>query len=216
MLQVNRNVEQVERPSVAIDPSHVLDFTINFIRRQYVVIAIAVVLTMLLSVIYLITTPPMFTAYARMLIDTRQQVMLPQQQMTWDYMERGMVDSQVEVLKSENIARTVVKETGDPDIIGSGNTLWGTVSAAIFGDPPPEVRSETELTKRAIDAVMGGVSARRVGLTYVIQVGFEARSPDNAAQIANAVVEAYIHGLLIQNIRLAAGPRRGCKIRSLN
>ena len=88
MLQVNRNVEQVEPPSAATQPSHVLHFAINFIRRQYVVIAIAVALTTLLGVVYLITTPPSFTAYARMLIDTRkQQVMFPQQPMTWDFME---------------------------------------------------------------------------------------------------------------------------------
>ena len=200
MLQVNRNVEQVEHPSAATQPSHVLHFAINFIRRQYVVIAIAVALTTLLGVVYLMTTPPSFTAYARMLIDTRkQQVMFPQQPMTWDYMESAMVASQVEVLKSENIARAVVKEnhlTEDPDIVGPGNDLWGTVTAAIFGAPPPEVRSETELTKRAIGAVMGGVTAKRVGLTYVIEVGFQSKSPDGAAQIANAVVEAYIRDQL--------------------
>jgi succinoglycan biosynthesis transport protein ExoP len=196
MLQVNRNVEQVEHPSTATQPSHVLHFAINFIRRQYVVIAIAVVLTTLLGVVYLITTPPTFTAHARMLIDTRkQQVLFPQQPMTWDYMESNMVASQVEVLKSENVARAVVKEnhlTEDPDIVGPGNDLWATVSAAIFGAPPPEVRSETELTKRAIGAVMGKVSAKRVPLTYVIEVGFESRSPDGAARIANAIVQAYI------------------------
>ena len=200
MLQVNRNVEQVEHPSATTHPSHVLHFAINFIRRQYVVIAIAVALTTLLGVVYLITTPPTFTASARMLIDTRkQQVMFPQQPMTWDFMESAMVASQVEVLKSEKVAQAVVKEnhlTEDPDIVGPGNDLWGTVSAAIFGAPPPEVRSETELTKRAIGAVMGGVSAKRVGLTYVIEVGFQSRSPDGAAQIANAVVQAYINDQL--------------------
>ena len=85
MLQVNRNLEQVEPPSAATQPSHVLHFAINFVRRQYVVIAIAVALTTLLGVVYLITTPPSFTASARMLIDTRkQQVMFQQQPMTWD------------------------------------------------------------------------------------------------------------------------------------
>ena len=39
---------------------------------------------------------------------------------------------------------------------------------------------------------MGGVTAKRVGLTYVIEVGFQSKSPGGAAQIANAVVEAYI------------------------
>ncbi len=208
MLQVNRNlgpVEQVEHPSAATGPSDVLHFAINFIRRQYVVIAVAVALTTLLGVVYLNTTPPSFTAYARMLIDTRkQQVMFAQQPMTWDYMEAAAVESQVEVLKSENIARAVVKEnhlTEDPDIVGAGNDLWGTVSAAIFGAPPPEVRSETELTKRAIGAVMGRVSAKRVGLTYVIEVGFQSRSPDGAARIANAVVEAYIRDHQIADLK---------------
>src|SRR6516164_2091900 len=200
MLQVNRNLGQVEHPPAATQSSHVLHLAINFIRRQYVIIAITVALTTLLGVVYLITTPPIFTANARMLIDTRkQQVMFPQQPMTWDYMETAAVESQIEVLKSENIAQALVKEnhlTEDPDIVGRRNDLWGTVRAAIFGAPPPEVRSETELTKRAIGAVMGGVSARRVGLTYVIEVGFQSRSPVGAARIANAVVEAYIRDQL--------------------
>jgi succinoglycan biosynthesis transport protein ExoP len=200
MLQVNRNVGQVEQPSAATQPSHVLHFAINFIRRQYVVIAVAVILTTLLGVVYLITTPPNFTASAKMLIDTRkQQVMFPQQPMTWDFMESAMVESQVEVLKSENVARAVVKEnhlTENPDFVGATKDLWGTVTAAIFGAPPPEVRSETELTKRAVDAVMGGISAKRLGLTYVIEVGFQSKSPDGAAQIANAVVQAYINDQL--------------------
>ena len=110
MLQVNRNVEQqVEHPSATTQASHVLHLAINFIRRQYVVITIAVALTTLLGVVYLITTPPTFTASARMLIDTRkQQVMFAQQPMTWDFMESAMVASQVEVLKSEKVAQAVV------------------------------------------------------------------------------------------------------------
>jgi succinoglycan biosynthesis transport protein ExoP len=200
MLQISRNLEPVERPSSATVPSHVLQFVINFVRRQYVVIAIAVTLTTMLGIVYLITTPPTFTAYARMLMDTRkQQVMLPQQPMTWDYLESATVLSQVEVLKSENVARTVVKEnhlTEDPDIVGPGDDVWGSVSAAIFGAPPPQVRSETELTKRAIGAVMGRVSAKRVTGTYVIEVGFESKSSAGAARIANAIVQAYINDQL--------------------
>ena len=38
--------------------------------------------------------------------------MFPQQPMTWDFMEfPATVESQVEVLKSENIARAVVRKT---------------------------------------------------------------------------------------------------------
>jgi succinoglycan biosynthesis transport protein ExoP len=203
MLQLNRNlgqIEQVEHPSAATGPSHVLHFASNFLRRQYVVIALAVALTTLLGVVYLNTTPPTFTASARMLIDTRKQEVLFQQQlMGRDLIDAAMVDSQVEVLKSQTIAQAVVKDnhlTENPDFVGAGNSLWGTVTAAIFGAPPPEVRSETELTKRAVGAVMAGISAKRVGFSYVIEVGFQSKSPDGAAQIANAVVQAYINDQL--------------------
>jgi succinoglycan biosynthesis transport protein ExoP len=199
MLQVNRNfgqAEQVEHPSAAAGPSHALSFAINFMRRQYVVIALAVTLTTLLGVVYLNTTPPSFTASAKLLIDTRkQQVALQQQPMAWDMMmDTAMVDSQVEVLKSKTIAQAVVNKNhlAENQDVGAGNSLWGTLTAAIFGAPPPEVRSETDLNKRAVDAVMGGLSAKRVGLTYVIEVGFQSKSPSGAAQMANAVVQAYI------------------------
>jgi polysaccharide biosynthesis transport protein len=203
MLQLNKNlgqVEQVEHPSAASGSSHVLRLAINFLRRQYVVVAIAVALTTLLGVVYLNTTPPTFTASARMLMDTRKQEVLFQQQlMGRDLIDTAMVDSQVEVLKSQTIAQAVVKNnhlTENPDFVGEGNSLWGTVTAAIFGAPPPEVSSETELTKRAVGAVIAGLSAKRVGLTYVIEVGFHSKSPDGAAQIANAIVQAYINDQL--------------------
>ena len=114
MLQLNRNlgqVEQVEHPSAATGLSPVLHFAINFLRRQYVVVAVAVALTTLLGVVYLNTTPPTFTASARMLIDTRKQEVLFQQQlMGRDLIDTAMVESQVEVLKSQTIAQAVVKD----------------------------------------------------------------------------------------------------------
>lgn len=206
MLQVNRNnFEKVEHPSATGQSSHLLHIVVNFIRRQYAVIAVAVTLTTLLGVVYLVTTPPTYTASARMLIDTRkQQLIFLQQPMTWNYMESAAVESEVEVVRSENIARAAVEEnhlTEDPDIVGPANEGWGALRALVFGSPRPELRSETELTKLAISAVMGRLSAKRIGFTYVIEVRFQSRSPDGAAKIANAVVEAYIRDQLDAKLR---------------
>jgi succinoglycan biosynthesis transport protein ExoP len=199
MLQISRNVEQVE--SAATVPSHVLQFAIKFVRRQYVVIAVAVALTTMLGIVYLITTPATYSASAKLIIDTRKLQLFQQQSLLGDLgIDSAAVESQVEVLKSENVAQSVVKAnhlTEDPDFVGSGgNGLWGRITAAIFGAPPSEVRSETELTKRAVGAVMGGLSVKRIGLTYVIEVGFQSKSPDGAVQVANAVVEGYIRDQL--------------------
>jgi succinoglycan biosynthesis transport protein ExoP len=201
MLQINRNVEQFGHSSPAPQPSNVLHLAINFLRRQYGIIAVAVAVTTMFGVVYLITTPATYAAFARMIIDTRKVQLFQQQSAMGDLgIDTAAVESQVEVLKSQNVAQTVVKEnhlTENPDFVGSGgNQLWGSIAAAIFGSSPPEVRSETELNKVAVRAVMGGLSAKRVGLTYVIEVGFQSRSPEGAAQIANTAVEAYIRDQL--------------------
>jgi uncharacterized protein involved in exopolysaccharide biosynthesis len=49
------------------------------VRRRYLVIAVAVALSTMLGTVYLITTPPRFTAYARLLVDTRKQQVFEQQ-----------------------------------------------------------------------------------------------------------------------------------------
>jgi succinoglycan biosynthesis transport protein ExoP len=200
MLQFSKNSALIQPDNEAAPPAEILQSAINFVRRQYVVIAFAVALTTLFGIVYLITTPPTFTAYAKMIIDTRKVQLFQQQSIMGDLgVDSAAVESQVELLKSQNIALSVVKAnhlTENPDFVGSGSTLWGTMRGSVFGAPPPEVSSETELTERAAAAVIGGMSVKRVGLTYVIEIGFQSKSPDTAAQIANAVVDAYIRDQL--------------------
>src|SRR5262249_48746798 len=53
-------------------------------------------------------------------------------------------------------------------------------------------KSEFELARQAIRTFQDRLTVKRVGLTYVINISFRSLSPDRAAQIANAVAEAYI------------------------
>ena len=48
------------------------------------------------------------------------------------------------------------------------------------------------MTRHAVQAFQDRLGIRRIGLTYVIQISFRSYSPDRAAQIANAVADAYI------------------------
>ena len=200
MLQINKNLELAEPQVETSQPADVLQKAIKFVRRQYVVIAVAVALTTMVGIAYLITTPPSFSAFAKMIIDTRKVQLFQQQSVMGDLgIDSAAVESQVEILKSQNIALSVVKEnhlTENPDFVGSHGGLWQTITGAVFRAPPPEVLSEAELTDRAVDAVRGGLSVRRAGLTYVIEIGFQSKSPETAAQMANAFVEAYVRDQL--------------------
>src|SRR5260370_22722803 len=99
----------------------------TLVRRQYPVILCTVLLILVFSVVYLLTTPPTFTGTAMMIIDTRRAQPFQQQaNFTAFAIDSASVDSQVEILKSENIALAVIKElhlTEDPEFVGPSSGL---------------------------------------------------------------------------------------------
>ena len=53
-------------------------------------------------------------------------------------------------------------------------------------------KSQFELQRRAAETFEKRLAIKRVGLAYVIEISFRADKPERAAQIANAVADAYI------------------------
>ena len=53
-------------------------------------------------------------------------------------------------------------------------------------------RSESELAQGVLLAFKNRLTLNRVGLTYIIEIGFQSSDPDHAAKIANAVADAFI------------------------
>lgn len=174
---------------------------IGFARRQSTIIVAVLLACLAAGVLYLINTPPSFTAQATMIIDTRKNNVFQQQMLIGDSpVDSSMVESQVEVLRSENIASAVIKQlrlTSDPEFVGPGGGLLGglvsTVSGFLESDAP---RSQTALSRRAVEAFASRLSVKRVGLTYIIEIAFTSTDPAKAAQIANAVADAYINDQL--------------------
>jgi succinoglycan biosynthesis transport protein ExoP len=186
-------------PSGGPDASFDLSFLIPFLRRQWPIIAGALLAPLLLAALYLYVAAPVFTAKAVLLIDTRNRVqMLSSDAQASPMIDTAAVDSQVEVLRSENIAGNVIAEmrlVDDPEFSAArrgviGSLLGGLTS--LFGGPADALLTENERTQRAIDRFRSATSVRRVGLSYVIEIGFNAREPQKAANIANAIAEAYI------------------------
>src|SRR6516225_764074 len=178
----------------------------GFLYRQYPVIGVAFLLIMALAAVYLFTTPPSFTAAAKLMIDSRK-VQPFQQQMIGDISpESWSVDSQVEVLQSENVALAVIKElhlTEDPDFVAPNDGLFSTIKGWVlnplvlnpFGSSEGQP-SEFALTRAAIGRLQSHLFISRAGLTYVMNIGFRSHNPQRAAQVANAVAETYINDQL--------------------
>lgn len=207
-------VQSIDGVAEAIGPSEAFQCILDFFQRQYRVIGITAAIFVAMGSIYVVTTPPRYTATATMLIDTQDAHLFQQQSMFSDMpvaIDTGTVESQVEILKSENIALTVIKNlnlTKDPEFIGpSGglvSAILGAVDSLFAGSAPA---SEFALSRRAVKVFHSRLDVQRVGLTYVITISFQSENPDRAAQIANAVSNAYIDDQL--NAKYQAARRAG-------
>jgi polysaccharide biosynthesis transport protein len=170
-----------------------LNAVVGLARRRFAIIVLISSLSVICGAVYLSTTQPKFWAEGQLLIDTKKSQLFQQQPSSSDIeMDSGAVDSQIEVLKSENIATAVIKDlhlTSDAEFVGSKPGIFRTILGFLVPTVPT---SELELQQRAFGAFRNGLVVKRVGLTYVIEIGFLSSSPDRAAQIVNATADAYI------------------------
>ena len=110
--------------------------------------------------------------------------------------DSGLVESEVEMLKSENVSLAVIKKLNlvdDPEFSGRIGSpfqmLLGMISGLFSRDAP---KSEYERTRRAAAVFADRLTVKRIGLSYIIQIGFLSLDPKRAADIADAVANAYI------------------------
>ncbi len=194
-------------------------FGIGFLRRRYLSIFGFLFLSLAIAGVYLLVAPPSFTASATMMIDARRSQSL--QSIYPDApTDAAWIESQIGILKSENVALNVVKQlhlAEEPEFNGSVPGVFGQIVAFVSGKPPREVpwlleqgasasreperspksQSEEGMRQAAVAAVIAGLDVRRIGPSYLVRIEFRARNGALAAKIANAVVEAYASDQLV-------------------
>jgi polysaccharide biosynthesis transport protein len=165
----------------------------SLIRRQLPVFFVMVPCAMALGLVYLLTTPSSYTAVAKMVLDTRKVPAFQQQQLIGDAIDSTEVGTQVDVLTSENVSLAVIKAlklTKDPEFVGPGTGLFSAIFnliSSIFNS-----RSAESQEQRALARFEANLTVRRHPLTYTMEISFRSLDPGKAAQIANAIVDAYI------------------------
>jgi capsular exopolysaccharide synthesis family protein len=185
---------QLDRAS----PREMLKSFTDLLRRQLPIISFFVLLSVGIGVAYLLTTPPMFTAQTSMLIDPHkfQIFQKPEQTSTSNVVDSGMVDSEIEMLRSENVILAVIKRfdlANDPEFSGRGNDLFHVMLGRVWDlFRQRAIETEYERTRRAVAVFQSRLTVKRVGLSYIIQVSFVSLNPKRAADIADAVANEYV------------------------
>lgn len=199
MLQVNKATSEIDRDfgNLESQTSQTLSYYLDIVRRQFPTMLAIVSAFLIVAVLYLFTAAPQFTSTASMVIDTRKVQLFQQQSMLGDVsVDSATVETQVEILKSENISLAVIRDLRlieDPEFTGNGVGLVGAIVSSItelFSSATP--RSEFELTRKALERFERNRTIKRVGQTYVMEISFTSRDPQKAAKIANGIADAYI------------------------
>ena len=179
-------------PQVAGAEEPLIDLVEAFrvLRRRRVLVASVLALAVSGAAVYLAMTPARYTASLMLLFDVRKNEPFQQQGYPNAAVDSAFVDSQVEVLKSENLARSVVRTLSlesDPEFASSAGFL-----AAILGAGP--ISTESDQFGRVVRKFQKNLTIKRTGLTYVVIIDYRSQDPNKAARISNAAAEAYLVG----------------------
>lgn len=204
MLKARSDPDALERADQAFaagaGEGYDLASIVGVLRLRWPIIAFATALCVGLGFVYLLVTPPTFTATSLMIIDNKAPNILRQDSVYEEVKyDTAAVDSEVEVLRSESVLGSVVEELEldkDPAFLGAGGRgLIGQLIAGlggVFGDAADSAPTAEALERKAIDILKSNISIGRVGRTLVLQIGYSSTNPAMAAKIANAIPDAYI------------------------
>ncbi len=188
----------------AFDPHALLA---TFRRRLKLFLALAL-LVFVVVLVFTIQATPLYTATASVMIDNRtEQVVDTQAVLSGLPADTATVDTEVEVLRSRQLAERVVaalKLEEDPEFNGAlakpglGQQISDGIGG-LFGAAAPDrarrVLSDLEAQKQreqVVDTVRSRLKINRVGLTYVMGVSFTSPNPRKASTIANAFAQNYL------------------------
>ncbi|MBR1177895.1 polysaccharide biosynthesis tyrosine autokinase [Bradyrhizobium sp. KB893862 SZCCT0404] len=173
--------------------------TLDIVRRQWPLIASVVGVCLAVVVAYALTATPYYTSSVSILVDTRQAVLNKSTDAANSTLiDPGFVESQVEILTSDDLVRSVVDslnltsdpEYTQPDMISS---VVGTI-VNLLGLGEPE--SKDFVKRMVVASLKKNLKVERVGVTYVLTMSFRSTVPEKAAKIANALADAYMTSVL--------------------
>ena len=187
-----------EEPSAAELFAHAL----GVVRRQIFVVLVLALLGAAFGGIFFVQAPQKFTATATLLINTRKMEIFQQPTVSDELPMQaiGAVESQVELLRSDEVAIRVIRNLNLSEdlrfIQGKSfgksfvERLLSKLAPGYYAESP--TLSEDERQNLAIELFDQNLTVERLGVTYAVEIKFQSGYPDLAAEVANAVADAYV------------------------
>lgn len=171
-----------------------ISYVIALLARQKYLIAGSIMLFAICGLTYALLTPPSYRAVSQIIIDPRRLDLFQKDSLfTGAPVDVGTVESQVQLVGSERIAAKVIddlKLLDDPEFTSLQPSSASEVVKNYLGLGPD--RDDRPSRQAILDSFQKRLDTKRVGLSYVIEIGFTSLDPAKAAKVANAIADAYI------------------------
>lgn len=178
---------------------------LGILRRRALLIAAAVAAMLAVGVLYLATTKPMFGSTALVYLDI-ENAQIAGNQPSPAGMPASLsdvdVNSQLQIIQSEKLALAVIEKLGIADaeefrrppnlIMQMVSRGIGILRSMIRLGPPPASVEEAGVPRFIVEEFGKRLFVDRVDDTFVLAIGFTSENAQRAADVANAVANAYL------------------------
>src|SRR5437868_12799432 len=154
---------------------------VNFVWRHWMFIGALVGVALVVGVIQLVRATPLYTASTLVLLERDKAPGDTGPEYRYD--DGSSIENQLAILKSDSLLRRVViKErlAAPPPSTSEGAT------------EEDAKKVEGQLIQTAINGLRGALAVKRTGQSYVLDISITWTDPVRAAQLANAVADAFV------------------------
>jgi succinoglycan biosynthesis transport protein ExoP len=159
----------------------------NFVWRNWIFIASVTALAFLIGVIDLLRATPLYTASTQVLLEQHEKAPGLEAAISNDRFDNLYMENQFAILRSDSLLRRVV--------IKEGLALRQPIAEeAQSGDVAIEVSTtaEDQSIRNGINSLRGALAISQSGKAQVLNISITWGDPVRAAQLANAVADAYV------------------------
>jgi succinoglycan biosynthesis transport protein ExoP len=182
-------VSQAVRPAFELSPRepHLYDYLLILRKHQWLIVSFMLAVVTIVS-IATFRMQPVYVATTRIELGRENANILPFQGTdSYDYMLdlENYIETQSKILTSETLALQTIRTgvlTGQPQFQNSDPSSEALATGSLANQKrPPE-----------LGAFLGSLSVRRVPNSRLMDISFEATSPELAAQVVNAHIRNFI------------------------
>jgi polysaccharide biosynthesis transport protein len=159
---------------------------LNFVWRHWMFIGAVVVLALIMALIYLVRATPRFTAGTRVLLEMGERAPTDTGSVDYRFGDRSYIENQLAILASDQLLRRVVLK----ERLFEAQTP--TTNETQNADKEAISQAEAQSILDGINTLRGALSVSRSGQAQVLNISITWGDPARAAQLANAVADAYV------------------------